>query len=108
MENKSKEWTAKPDEQLMIPEEYNRCFVYDITILSAKRLMNFQCASYELDGQTCTFYDVILDTSEKNARGKVTLQRVSYHENVILGNTGFMAVPIPANAEPSASETPES
>ncbi len=99
----SKEWTTKADEQLLIPQEYQRCLVYDITILSAKRMMNFQCASYKLDGQTCTFHDVLLDTSEKNARGKVTLQRVSYHEVVILGNTGFMAIPIP-----STSEIPES
>ena len=102
---KSQEWTAKPDEQLMIPAEYLKGLAYEIIILSAKKLMTFQCASYNLDGNTCTFNGVIMDTSEKNARGKVMLQRVSYHEKIILGNTGFMAIPIP---EPGASERQES
>lgn len=91
----SKEWTAKPDELLMIPEEYQKCLVYEITILSAKKLMIFQCASYEVNGQVCKFHDVLLDSSDKNTRGKVTLQRVSYHDEVILANTGFMAWPLP-------------
>lgn len=101
----SQEWTAKPDEQIMIPPQYLDKLSYEIIILSAKKLMTFQCASYELKGQVCIFHNVILDTSEKNARGKVMLQRVSYHEEIILGNTGFMAIPIP---EPSASAIPGS
>ncbi|MDD5510466.1 MAG: hypothetical protein PHI12_06635 [Dehalococcoidales bacterium] len=109
MANKAKEWTAKPDGQLMIPEEYSKCLAYDVTILSAKKMMNFQCGGYETNGQTTTFRDVLLDSSEKNARGKVTLQRVSYHDVVVLGNTGFMAIPIPATeTEPSTSPLPES
>lgn len=100
----SKEWTAKASEKLNFSDkdekELKRCLTYDVTILSAKRMMTFQCGSYQLDGAICTFYDVLLDTSEKNARGTVTLQRVSYHERVILGNTGFMAIPIPTPAEP--------
>ena len=98
---KSQEWTAKPEEPLAIPSEYVTGLAYDIMILSSKNLKTFQCRSYELNGQTCKFLDVIMDTGERNARGKVTLQRVSYHPEVILANTGFMAIPLP-----SVSETP--
>ncbi len=100
----SKEWTAKAGEELLIPADYINDLAFEIMVLSSKKLMTFQCASYKLNGQSCTFQGVILDTSERNARGKVTLQRVSYHEEVILANTGFMAIPIPrpaTSAEPT-------
>ncbi len=105
MVNNSKEWTAKPDGQIMIPEEYLKDLAWEIIILSAKKLMTFQCARYVLKGQSATFQGVIMDTSERNARGQVKLQRMSYHDVVILANTGFMAIPIPV---PEASPSPES
>lgn len=101
----SLEWTSDAKGQLLIPERYVKDLAYEIIVLSAKKLMTFQCVSYELDGQVCKFKGALLDTSERNARGKVTLQRFSYHAEVILGNTGFMAIPIP---ELSTSPTPES
>lgn len=82
-------------EPLAIPAEYLQDLAYDIMILSAKTLKTFQCVDFKLDGQVFCFNRVIMDTSEKNARGRVTLLQVSYHEKVILGNTGFMAIPIP-------------
>ena len=98
---KSQEWTAAPGKELEIPAEYLTGLVYEILILSAKKTFTFRCTDYKLDGQICTFNDVIMDTSLRNARGNVTLRRVSYHENIILANVGFMAIPIP----PEASET---
>lgn len=103
--NNSHEWTAKADEDLKIPVEYLEGIQYEVLILSAKKLMTFQCRSYRLDGPATIFTGVIIDSSEKNARGKVTLQRVSYHDTVILANTGFMAIPIPSPApDQSAKE----
>ncbi len=99
----AREWTAKPEQPLAIPAEYARCQANEVTILSSKAIREFRCASYEVLGPVCKFHDVLIDTSERNARGKVTLQRVSYHPEVILANTGFMAVPVPKNG---ASEPP--
>ena len=100
----SKEWTAKPGEDLKIPAEYLAGLRWEILVLSSKKLMTFQCRGYDSDGW-CK--DVILDTSENNARGKVTLQRVSYHEAVHLVNVGFMAIPIPESEDLEVSLTPE-
>lgn len=97
----SKEWTAKADEQLLIPEQYLTGLRYEILVLSSKKTFTFRCTDYRLKGQTCIFNNVIMDTSKRNARGDVTLQRVSYHEKVILANTGFMAIPVPEESDTS-------
>ncbi len=98
----SREWTAVPEEKLKIPEEYYRDQNYEILILSAKKTFSqITCTDYELEGDVCKLHRVFIDTSEKNSRGKVTLQRVSYHEEVDLVNVGFMAIPLPRD---SASE----
>ena len=91
----SKEWTAAPDEDLLIPEEYMIGLNYEIIVLSSKKVFTFKCAEYSLEGNVYTLHRVIIDTSKRNARGQVTLQRVSYHEKVMLANVGFMAIPIP-------------
>lgn len=100
----SKEWTAPPDEELRIPAEYLTGLVYEVIVLSAKKLFTFKCGSYELSGQLSTFHRVIMDTSKRNARGDVTLQRVSYHEQITLGNTGFMLIPIPDEVSPQPAD----
>ena len=91
----SKEWTAQAGEELRIPAEYLTGLKYEIIVLSSKKLFTFRCVDYSLDSNICSFHHVIIDTSKRNARGTVTLQRVSYHEQVILANVGFMAIPIP-------------
>lgn len=91
----AQEWTAEPGAELRIPEQYLTDLRYDITVLSSKKLFLFRCVGYSLDGNICTFHGVIIDTSKRNARGAVTLQRVSYHERVVLANVGFMAIPVP-------------
>lgn len=91
----SKEWTFRPDEPPLIPKEYLTGLKYEILVLSSKKLFQFKCTDYVLEGQVCTFNNVIMDTSVRNARGDVKLQRISYHETIVLGNTGFMAIPIP-------------
>jgi hypothetical protein len=91
----SKEWTAKAGEELRIPEGYLRDLKYEILVLSSKKVFTFRCVSYNLKGQTTIFRRVIMDTSMRNARGDITLHRVSYHEQVILANTGFMTIPLP-------------
>lgn len=96
----SKEWTAKPGEDLKIPAEYLEGLKWDIMVLSSKKVTTLQCKEYEQNG-TC--HDVIWDTSEFNGRGKLTLQRVSYHEIVYLINVGFMAIPIPESPDSLAS-----
>jgi hypothetical protein len=93
----SKEWTAKAGEELRIPAEYLTGLQYEILVLSSKKVFTFRCVSYKLKGQTTIFHRVIMDTSLRNARGDITLHRVSYHERVILANTGFMAIPVPEN-----------
>ena len=100
----SREWTAQPNEELKIPAKYLTGLDYEIIVLSSKKLFIFKCADFKLDNQICTFSHVIMDTSKRNARGDLTLQQVSYHEKVILANTGFMAIPVP---EGGASETPD-
>lgn len=102
----SKEWEAKPGEELQIPAEYLTGLKYEILVLSSKKTFTFRCVKYSLKGQTTIFQGVIMDTSKRNARGDVTLQRVSYHEQVILANVGFMAIPVPEESE--ASPQPES
>lgn len=95
----SKEWTAQPDSDLQIPAEYLTGLKYEILVLSSKKVFTFRCASYKLKGQTTIFQRVIMDTSLRNARGQITLQRVSYHDKVILANVGFMAIPVPEESE---------
>lgn len=99
----SKEWTAKADEELRIPETYLKGLQYEILVLSSKKVFTFRCVSYKLKGQTTIFRRVIMDTSMRNARGDITLHRVSYHDKVILANVGFMAIPVP---ETEASPPP--
>lgn len=101
----SKEWTALPNEELKIPEEYLTGLKYEIIVLSSKKLFTFRCRDYSpgMTSNYCILSHVIIDTSKRNARGDVTLQRVSYHAEVILANVGFMAIPVP---ESEASETP--
>ena len=101
----SKEWTAKAGDQLRMPEQYLKGLKYEILVLSSKKVFTFRCVSYDLTGQTTIFHHVIIDTSMRNARGDITLHRVSYHEQIILANVGFMAIPVP---ESEASETLES
>jgi hypothetical protein len=91
----SKEWIFKPDEPPLIPKEYLTGLKYEILVLSSKKIFQFKCRDYALNGQVCVFNHVIMDTSERNARGQIQLQRISYHETIVLGNTGFMAIPIP-------------
>ena len=101
----SQEWTAKPGEKLEIPEQFIRDLKWDIMVLSSKKVTTLQCREYEQNG-AC--WGVIWDTSEYNARGKMTLQRVSYHEVVYMVNVGFIAIPIPTpeDAEILTSERP--
>ena len=93
----SKEWTANPDEELKIPAEYLTGLQYEILVLSSKKVFTFRCVSYELKEQATIFSRVIMDTSKRNAKGDITLHRVSYHEEIILANVGFMAIPVPEN-----------
>ena len=103
----SKEWTAKAGEQLLIPAEYLTGLQYEILVLSSKKVFTFRCANYELQGQTTIFNQVIMDTSKRNARGDVTLHRVSYHEHIILANVGFMAIPVPETETESEVSPPQ-
>lgn len=102
---KSQEWTGKPDEELPLPEEYEGIYEHDITILSAKKQMQFYCGKYALEGPFATFYDVLMDNSDKNTRGKIIVKRVAYYDKVVLANTGFVVRPI-LIPEPSSSQTP--
>lgn len=101
----SKEWMAKPDEELQIPSEYLTGLQYEILVLSSKKVFTFRCVSYDLKEQTTIFHRVIMDTSLRNARGDITLHRVSYHGQIVLANVGFMAIPVP---ESETSPPPES
>ena len=101
----SKEWTAaKPDEELKIPAEYLTGLNYEILVLSSKKVFTFRCVSYDLKEQTTIFRRVIMDTSMRNARGDITLHRVSYHEQIILANVGFMAIPVPDDTSPPLAD----
>lgn len=92
----SQEWTANPEEELLIPPAYITNLKYEILILSSKKTFTFRCIDYERDKRDAfVFHNVIMDTSTRNARGVITLQRVSYHDKVTLCNTGFMVIPIP-------------
>lgn len=91
----SKEWTAKADEELQIPAEYLEGLKYEILVLSSKKVFSFRCTDYAIKGQVITCNNAIMDTSKRNARGDVTLQRVSYHDKIHLINVGCMAIPIP-------------
>ena len=101
---KSQEWTAKAGE-LRIPAEYLTGLKYEILVLSSKKVFTFKCVSYDLKGQTTIFHRVIMDTSLRNARGDITLHRVSYHEQIILANVGFMAIPVPEGGAFEQSES---
>lgn len=91
----SQEWTAKASEELLIPPEYIKGLKYEILVLSSKKVFSFKCVSYKLKGQMTIFHRVIMDTSLRNARGDITLHRISYHKQIILANVGFMAIPVP-------------
>ncbi len=92
----STEWTAKSDEELTIPAEYLEGLRWEVLVLSAKKTFTFRCVSYNLRTGICTFRGVIMDTSTRNSRGAIILQRVSYHQEIVLANVGFMAIPVPA------------
>lgn len=100
----SKEWTAGPDEEIRIPENYILGLKYEILVLSSKKIFTFRCVDFHFENNICHFYRVIMDTSKRNAKGQVTLQRVSYHEYITLANVGFMAIPLPSEESPTPSD----
>jgi len=92
----SKEWIAKPDEELGIPVEYHTGLKYEVLILSSRKDFSpLMCKRYEREGQVVTLYDVIWDTSEKNARREITRQVVSWHNKIELVNIGCIVIPVP-------------
>lgn len=94
----SKEWTAKPDEELRIPPEYITGLKYEVLILSSRKdFTPLDCKRYKRHGQVVTLYDVIWDTSEKNARREIIRQRVSWHNKIELLNIGCIIFPLPEN-----------
>lgn len=99
----SREWTGPPDKALPIPEEYVLGLKYEVLVLSSKKVFTFKCVDYSREGGIFAFKGVIIDTSHRNARGQLTEYRISYHDEIVLANVGFMLIPLP---EPSASETP--
>jgi hypothetical protein len=92
----SKEWTAEPNEELRIPAEYLTGLKYEVVILSSRKdFAPLKCKRYERQGQVVTLYDVIWDTSKRNARREIIQQVVSWHEKIELLNIGCIIIPIP-------------
>lgn len=101
--SKQKEWEGKPGE-VTIPEAYLKELRYEIVVFVRKERggndFTFRCKQFRRDaeGRWC-FAGVVIDTSIKNAEGKVTLARITYHPEVMLVDTSFMVVPAPEDAE---------
>jgi len=90
------QWEAGPDEEIKIPEAYITRLQYEIVILSEKKTFTFRCVSYETKGDgEWLFGNVIIDSSKRDAKGKVDLQRISYHPELSLVNVSFMVLPAP-------------
>jgi len=96
--NKQREWEAKPDEELRLPEAYINDLHYEVIVFTRKERggsdFTFRCKEYERtqDGQW-RFSGVIIDTSKRNPKGEVELARLSYHPEISLINAAFMVVP---------------
>jgi len=96
--NRQREWQAKPDEELRIPEAYIRDLRFEVIVFTRKERggndFTFRCKEYEKapDGQW-RFGGVIIDTSKRNSRGEVELVRLTYHPEVSLANAAFMVIP---------------
>ena len=91
-----REFTAEPNEDISIPKELITCLKYEIVVLDVKKVKLFRCQNYYRDpDNSWRFTNVIIDTSKRNARGDVTLKRVTYYPEVRLVNAGFMVIPAP-------------
>jgi len=101
--NRQREWEGNPGE-VTIPEAYLKGLRHEIVVFTRKERggsdFTFRCQKYEQapDGQW-RFDGVVIDTSIKNAKGKVETARITYHPEVSLVNVSFMVVPAPEDAE---------
>jgi len=92
------QWEAGPGEELKIPEVYLNQLKFEIVVLGQKKEFTFRCSEYEwIEGAAYRFANVIIDTSEtRKGEGGATiveLKRLTYHPEIHLVNTPFMAVP---------------
>jgi len=101
--NKQNEWKGEPG-KVTIPEAYLKELRHEIVVFIRKERggsdFTFRCRQYqEGPGGQWRFSGVIIDTSKRNAEGKVTLVRITYHPEVVLVNIGFMVILAPEDAE---------
>ena len=102
--NKQREWEAKPDEELRIPEVYIKDLHFEVIVFTRKERggsdFTFRCKEYERtqDGQW-RFGGVVIDTSKRNPKGEVELARLTYHPELVLLNAACMVIPAPEDAD---------
>lgn len=87
------QWEAEPNEDLRIPKAYITGLRFEIIAFTQKKTFTFRCASFEEEGRSYRFENVIIDTSKRNPQGDVELKRVSFHPELILVNMSFMVLP---------------
>ena len=98
--NKQREWEAKPDEELRLPEAYINDLHYEVIVFTRKERggsdFTFRCKEYQrVASGEYRFGGVIIDTSKRNLKGEVELARLIYHPDFSLVNAAFMVVPAP-------------
>jgi len=99
------QWEAGPGEELKIPEVYLSRLKFEIVVFTMKKEFTFRCSEYEwIEGAAWRFANVIIDTSKLNPKGKVELQRVTYHPEIVLVNVPFMAMPAPEELIPGEAD----
>ena len=102
--SKQREWQAKPEEELRIPEAYIKDLNFEVVVFTRKERggsdFTFRCKEYEraADGQW-RFGGVIIDTSKRNPKGEVELVRLTYHPELVLVNAAFMVVQAPESSD---------
>lgn len=70
---------------------------YEILWMEQKKTHSFYCVSYYSHGisREWSFEDVLMDTSRRDAQGKVTDVLLTYHPSISLVNIPFMVLPAP-------------
>lgn len=95
-----RQWEAKGDEGISIPEAYITPLKYEILVFRDKKTFTFRCKEYEHgEGGQWNFTHVIIDSSERDPSGEVVTKRITYHPWVELINTPCMVIPAPEDAE---------
>lgn len=100
-----REWEAGPKEDLKLPGIYITQLNFEIVILDLKgTARTFRCSEYEpIASGAWRFAKVIIDSSLRDPKGEVMLQRFTYHPEIVLVNVPFMVIrapkqPIPGEA----------